>query len=397
VSWTGPEELKAQVQRLWDRGLLLAATLDDSLEFPLRMQLKIPSSREMTDDFQAVREWVAALRETRGFRINTRTFRHQVLGENTIPETVWLDSLGDAVRLLRKQTEFERFAALVSLTRERNPALLGWVRKWPLKALALALLWPKLLDVIMRLQANPRPYIYMRQVSIAGIDSKFIEQNRAVLIPVLDLSLPPKAIDFSATGVRGFERRFGFRTKPLTVRFRVLDSQLELLPGRDRDITLSADDFGELGAQTAFGQRIRRVFVTENEINFLVFPPLENSLVVFGAGYGFDALSHAPWLSDCQIYYWGDIDTHGFAILDQLRHRHPHTSSFLMDEATLLAHREFWGTEHAPENRQLQRLSGEERQLYQDLQNNRFGEQLRLEQEQIDFGFLLLNLPAAQL
>jgi hypothetical protein len=34
-------------------------------------------------------------------------------------------------------------------------------------------------------------------------------------------------------------------------------------------------------------------------------------------------LAALPWLHDEQIVYWGDIDTHSFAILSRLRERLP--------------------------------------------------------------------------
>lgn len=40
------------------------------------------------------------------------------------------------------------------------------------------------------------------------------------------------------------------------------------------------------------------------------------------------------------VHYWGDLDTHGSAILDRLRAWLPQTRSFLMDRETLLDHRE---------------------------------------------------------
>jgi len=92
---------------------------------------------------------------------------------------------------------------------------------------------------------------------------------------------------------------------------------------------------------------VRRVFITENEINFLAFPPVADGLVVFGAGYGFEALAQAGWLSNCALHYWGDIDTHGFAILDQLRAHHLHAQYLLMDRQTLLQHRPQWTGELA--------------------------------------------------
>jgi hypothetical protein len=132
---------------------------------------------------------------------------------------------------------------------------------------------------------------------------------------------------------------------------------------------------------------VERVFITENEINFLSFPPEARSLIVFGAGYGFDALAQADWLASRALHYWGDIDTHGFAILDQLRAHHPHAQSFLMDRETLLAHRPHWIDEPQPTLRDLPRLTAEESAMYDDLRWKRLGDQtVRLEQERIRFG-----------
>ena len=94
------------------------------------------------------------------------------------------------------------------------------------------------------------------------------------------------------------------------------------------------------------------------------------------------------WLERCVLRYWGDIDTHGYAILDQLRSRFPHTQSLLMDRATLMAHQAAWGRESAPVRHDLPRLSADERALYDELRDNRIQPDLRLEQERIGYGWL---------
>lgn len=81
--------------------------------------------------------------------------------------------------------------------------------------------------------------------------------------------------------------------------------------------------------------------------------------------------------------YWGDLDTHGFRILDQLRAVHPHVVSVLMDQATRLAHREAWGRESAPSRAELARLSRKESALYRALGGDLYGPAVRLEQELI--------------
>lgn len=139
--------------------------------------------------------------------------------------------------------------------------------------------------------------------------------------------MPLEAIDRTASGISQFAKRYGFRDKPARIRFRVLDPEHNLLPPPPlQDITLDAESVARLDTD------VTHVFITENEINFLAFPQVKNSLVIFGAGYGFEMLSKAEWLSRRHIHYWGDIDTHGFAILDQLRSRFDHVQSFLMVE-----------------------------------------------------------------
>ncbi|HYE70201.1 MAG TPA: DUF3322 domain-containing protein [Aquabacterium sp.] len=384
TAWTTAADLRSQVLRRWERGELLAELVEPAGLFPLRLSLRAPSSSELSERFDAVRTWAAELQQGNraGYRLVMRDVRHRVIGQNCLPGEAWVDTLDDALRLIGKARDARAFQALLAATRPRQPALLSWLQRQPLRALALADAWPKLLDVVAWLQAHPRPGIYLRQVDLAGIHSKFIEAQRGVLAELLDLALPADSIDAEVSGAGQFARRYGFRDKPARVRLRFLDPDHEAwVPGADADYTLSHDAFARLVPAA------RRVFITENEINFLAFPPASDSLVVFGAGYGFDALAQAAWLHERALHYWGDVDTHGFAILDQLRTQLPHAQSFLMDRDTFLAHEVQWTGEPQPTQRDLPRLNEDERCLYDDLRWRRLrDEPLRLEQERIAFG-----------
>lgn len=386
MTWSNSTDLRTQVQRLWDRGELLRALVSPAFEWPLRLTLKTPTAADVSDRFDSVREWARNLADTPHVRMDWREWNHRVQGTQRLPSAAWVDTLPDALAMLGKARLAERFQQLWEQTQATQPALLPWLLKRPLQALELSDRWSRLLAVVAWLQSHPRPGVYLRQVDIPGVDTKFIEANRGVLTEWLDLALPSDAIDVAATGVSQFNRRYGFLDKPLRIRFRLLDSSLPQMPGCHgfSDITLDADSFAKLTLP------LERVFVTENETNFLAFPPVEKAIVVFGAGYGWDALAHATWLNRCRVHYWGDIDTHGFAILDRLRSHYPHVVSFLMDRETLMAHREHWGEEPEPLEQALTRLTAEEAALYGELRSGSFLQpKLRLEQERVGFQWLL--------
>lgn len=381
MSWTAQADLRAQVQRLWDRGELLRATVTDAIAWPLRLSLKTPGASDLSDRFEAVRDWVRAVAETPQVRIEWREWNHRVQGTQRLPAAVWLDTLQEALAFIGKGRQAQRFEAVWQQTAAAQPPLLAWLARRPIQALDLADRWERLLAVVAWLQAHPRPGVYLRQVDVPGVDSKFIEAHRGVLAELLDLALPPEVVETNATGVAQFTRRFGFLDKPVRIRFRLLDPALPSLPGCEGlpDITLDAASFAALALP------VQRVFITENETNFLAFPEVEDAIVVFGAGYGWEALASASWLHRCQLHYWGDIDTHGFAILDQLRGDFPGVASFLMDRQTLLAHRLHWGEEPDPVRHDLSRLTTEEAAAFDDPRLDRHQPRLRLEQERVGF------------
>lgn len=390
MSWTTPRELKAQLARLWDRGeLLRLAAAAAGVGFPLRLELKRPTSADVTERFEAVRHWALAIAALPHVRIEWRDVRHRVQGEQRLPAQVWVDTPDAAFAWLGKRSEAERFVRMVAASREELPVVEPWLLRRPLMALELADAWPRLLAVVRWTMAHPRPAVHLREVDVPGVHSKFIEQHRGVLAELLDRALPDAAIDTAASGITRFALRYGFLDKPVRIRFRVLDERIAVVPGTSMaDVTLDACSFARMAVP------VRRVFITENETNFLAFPAVPESLVVFGAGYGWDALAMARWLDRCELRYWGDIDTHGFAILDALRSRFPHAASLLMDRETLFAHRAHWTEEPDPVRHELPRLNDAERVLYDDLRQDRIAPRLRLEQERIGYDWVRARLAA---
>jgi hypothetical protein len=379
-TWTTTGNLAQQVEKLWARGAILSSFVTASSIFPLRLILKSPTAVDLRDRFGDVRAWVQEIRSAPCCRVVMREFRHRVHGANFLPDEIWIDSVEEALSLIAKQAEARRFQSIFDATRQRQPLLLDWLAQNPLRALAFDAEWEKFLEIAAWMRCNPIPARYLRQVDIPGVHSKFIERNCGILSELFDILLSPSAIDFTATGAGQFERRYGFLDKPLRIRFRVLDPSLTLLPNAPNlDLSLDAMSFA------ALNPGVSRVFITENEVNYLAFPNAERSMVLFGAGYGFEMLRNVEWLSKCSLHYWGDIDTHGFAILDQLRDLLGGAQSLLMDRETLFEFQPQWGREEKQATRNLSRLTHSEQAIYDALRNNSIQENLRLEQERIGY------------
>ena len=395
--WTGPEDVVAQLRKHWDSGRLLAARLDRKSDlFPLRLRLRKATSRDLGEQFDAVRDWVAELvqgsREKRGFgyQIEWQAIQHRTRGRNHLPRAIVVPSADDALRLIGKKAETARFDRLAGDLLAEFPGLRDWVARRPLEVLKRAEEWPKLTAILRYFRAHPRPGVYLRQLDIPGVDTKFVERRRGLVTELLDAVLPAEAIDPSASGAAAFNSRFGLSSRPVMVRFRILDPALAL-QGLS-DLTVPADQFAALGLA------VEQVFITENEINGLAFPSHPRAVVVFGLGYGLDRLAGVDWLKRARCWYWGDIDTHGFAILNRLRAHMPEVRSFLMDRATLDAHHELWGEE--PEDRrfvgELPRLGAAEQNLFRALRDDVFTPRLRLEQERVRYVWLRAFLDQLQ-
>lgn len=388
MSMLTPQEIRAKVMKLWDSQRILKAWLAEETLFPWEIPTRLPSGRELLERFSEVQATITALRSGaraeigHGYRLVDEAIAHRQLGAQRLPVKAIFDDREEALRLIGKLRDFRRFVQLAAETRARFPTLEGLLRSRPLAILELAEDWPKLLRVCSYLREHPRPGCYLRQIDLPGIDTKFLEAHKGMLAEMLDAILPPEAVDGAAKGIRSFERRYGLAYDPPGVRFRWLDPELAPMELRDMQVPLHAF--------MGLAPPVERVFITENKVNFLAFPDLPRSMVVFGQGYAIQAFSEIDWFRERTLLYWGDLDTHGFDILSQLRASHPEVRSLLMDEATLLAHRASWGKEPAEVRVLVEpaRLTAEEAEVYRGLRDGRWGDRLRLEQERIAYGWL---------
>ncbi len=371
--WTRPADVRAALARKWQSGTLLTAFAGGQRWDPYSAPIRGPAPGEISERLGAVQEWAAEWRraEHGPLRIEYKKVGGRHVGSNTIPSRAWIDGYDQAWTLLGVRDDVRRLVEMQQATGATCPRLLPWLRRHPMKALRLAACWPEMLATVQWIDQRQSPGMYLRHVDVPGVDTKFIERNRGVLGELLDLQLDPQRTD---AGAADFEGRYRFRRRPSYVRFRC-----ERLHGFS-ELSVRAEEF----AVQPTG--VTRAYVVENEITYLTIPCPDHTMVIFGGGYAVPVLEPVGWLSDLDIVYWGDIDTHGFVILDRMRQPFPQARSMLMDRATLLAHREQWVTEPNPASVRLEHLDAAELALYEDLAADALGPSVRLEQERIRFG-----------
>jgi hypothetical protein len=395
IGWATAAAVKTAVERKWDRGALLRdlhAPAGEWQEFPLRVRLHGPGRDELAIRFAEASVWardLAAAAARDGWRLDTRPMRVGGLGTQQLPIAAIVPSPQAALRLLgRNHTAAAgRFADALACADALDPAARALALGRPHDVLAAAEDWPLLLALAAWIRDHPRPRIYPRQIPVAGVHTKVLERHNTLLGRLLEKLMPAEALGSPGAS---FAARFGFLEDARRARIRG-DAAVLGTPGAG--IVDVEWPVATLAALNPHNHSIRELLVLENKTSYVIVPAVPGRLLLWGAGYGVDEmLASLPWRRDVAVRYWGDIDTHGFAMLARVRTVAPHTTSVLMDLETLLEHRPYWSTEPVPRRDPLPTLTPAEQSLYAALCDDVHGRSVRLEQEFIRFDLVQVAL-----
>lgn len=400
-----PEQLTIKAGRLWPK--LLHATIKQAPLFPVVIPLAPPSGKLLSEKFESIHQWIKLIKafsKRHGLSLKTNSLNNRKLGPQEIPAKVEIPNLDLLLALIGKQQEYQRFCDNWALTRQCAPGLIPWLQCNYNRMDRHGHIWPQLLNIVAYFQQRPEPQCYLRELDIIGVHSKFIEQNLLIVRRCLEQVVPAAgevgqeilaargiqlAQTTGGTDLTNFCRQFGLKYDQPKIRFRWLDERAGIIFS---DISIPLDQFIQLQPD------IDTVFITENKTNGLSFPRTPCAIVVFGLGYGIEVLKEVPWLAQKRCFYWGDIDTHGFRILNRLRRHLPTVRSLLMDYKTLMNSQPFWGVEEASIRflGELGSLSDDERSVFEGLKSDRWQASLRMEQERVPMGRVLECLRGIQ-
>lgn len=337
-----------------------------------------PTERQMLADERAAEAWAREWAEfvaPAGVEVEWETRSWRSIGRQRVPVRVRMHS-GDAVAAvgggptMREWTTVRARASDLAQRLGSSPELGRAVKKHCARLAGYDdIEFAQVAEVSEWVARHPVTGLRPRQVPVRGVDSKWLGRHRAV---VRDL----------VAAVTGSDDLGLVDSDPL-VRVRILDA----------DLTCGLRDFAAPPVQLeSLNLEPRGVIVLENLETVLAMPDLDGAVVVHGGGFAVDLVAALPWVSRVPVLYWGDLDSHGFAILHRLRSRHPVVTSVLMDEATLLGHHDLWVPEPAPTRAAFPTLTADE---HATLARLRTEGDVRLEQERLPWSQSLAALTAA--
>lgn len=390
--WASAAAVREAAQTAWERGHVLRELHVDECEwqhFPRKVRLAGPKgANEVAENLSEINSWARELRAAasgQGWRLETRTMSAGALGRQTVPVNAWLDTPQMALGVLGRSasSQAETFAGCLEQVGER-PAAGAVALAQPHTVVAAAADWPLLLDICDWVVTHPRPGVHIRQVPVNGVHTKLISTHEKLLSRLLEASLPADAVDPAATSFTG---RFGFTSPDRQVLLVGPGDTLGLPPTRSAEFDAVFWPVAALAALDVDKAEIDTLLVTENKLSAETAPARRGRLALWGSGNEVGSvLAALPWLDRVQVLYWGDIDTHGLAILARVRQVAAHVRPVLMDLPTLLAHRQHWVMEGKQYRDTLPpTLTADETELYATLTRGALGDKVRLEQEYIRF------------
>jgi hypothetical protein len=292
-------------------------------------------------------------------------------GTGTLAGDIFFESLDDLTRYIGKKAEADRMIACAATITTAFPAARAWIAaraRWLAEYDSAG--WEGIVRCARHFIANPKPWVYPREISL-GMHTKFLEEHHAVLIDLLE-HLSPATLN---KPYANWQDRLGLRSSSDMIEGRLLDDRLAAhLP---RHMIAPVAEWNRCASNPSW------VLIVENRTTLLTLRPLRGCVALLGKGYAVRRLAQLDWLGSRPVYYWGDIDQHGFEILASLQSVLPYVQSCLMDEATLDHCREFCGRENVngtlPAEFVTANLQPAERAMWQRCASAH----LRLEQENI--------------
>jgi len=371
-----PQDIAVRMRRQWQRKPFRLKMLTEVGSWPMQYTIGIPTASELARTPNVIKEHVARWQRVSVGEVTWRKVNYRASSEPIRMPSYWtLPRPSDWVRATTDRQVAADYDLLEHLIGHAQPefhsALILNLRLLQARSPEELLAAVELAARLKPGEAQGRP---LRLLAGHGVDTKFFERNRQLLVRLLDSRFGGEV---SEQGLHGFldatpDGEHWLLLMPL---------QSGLLPFKIQQVRSQ-----ELATMTQDSIKASRILVVENRQCWHSLPELDDAIAILGSGLDLDWLS-GEWLEGKDIAYWGDIDTWGLAMLARARQRRPQLAALLTDRETF----ERYATGNAVTESVVageeppDQLNNEERDLYRWLLTRQHG---RLEQEYLPDGLV---------
>lgn len=317
-------ELVQKLARQWHRADIREDRLLNAECWPVELNIGTPTAAMLKQDLDHIRRHISQWRQVQAGDVVWKKVKYRDAEETIELPVIWrLHKPSDWITATDNRDIKREFLKLGNILSQVDPlfhSLLIRQRRLITDKTEFEVIQACRLG--LELEQGCANGLPLRTLSIAGIDSKFFERHRALIIKLLDLRFD------------GLIGEIG------------LEAFLDAANENDHWLLLADLD----GCCIPFQQiRVRaselkttplaveNILLVENEKCLPLIPQAKQTVAILGSGLNL-AWMEGGWLSNKRIAYWGDIDTWGLTMLSMARRLQPDLTALMMDRATFDEH-----------------------------------------------------------
>lgn len=317
-----------------------------------------------------------------GYSLETKCINSRNNGEQTSISKIYFETQEDFLTFIHENRSYKNFCTALEQIEKKDILSKEKFCEWAKSHLndlcsetECSNYWSDICLCVNWLNKNQNSNLYIREIPLS-VHTKFIEQNKKNI----------QSLTEKAESSVSFEETFGLRTECDFVRFRSLSANV-LFPFSAINLNecqIPIDNFKEL--DNSFLTQIKNIFIVENKMVYLTFPQVPESICIWGQGYKVNILNNIDWFNTKNIYYFGDLDEHGFDILSSYRRHYSNIQSFCMNKSDWNNHLQYTVIGKKLDGNQIpQNLTDEEKETFLTIRDSNKN---RLEQERISIPYI---------
>lgn len=197
------EKIKEKEIKRFEKGLFLREFLENGFT-KKEFRLKDIKESEFVKNYKKLYSEIEKLKKKEFIVFEEKKFKN--IGFQKIPKRVVFENIDKYLDFIDKKEEFYRFLNFFKKSEFKE-----FIKEKPKILLDNLDIWDKILAVVTFFKNNPKPNIYIRELPIRGVDSKFIQKNRVLLNLLLEYVLDEKFYDKEIKNLKddfSFEKKY---------------------------------------------------------------------------------------------------------------------------------------------------------------------------------------------